>query len=497
VRNGEGLAILVHFGLNQNRLSGESSMLRDRYDPMDLFALVPTLSLAMEPVFAQLDRLLDDDVLFQRLKADLRRRAPFTTTRGRPSTPVEVILRMLVVKRLYHWSYEETEHFVADSLVLRQFCRIYLQSVPDDTTLLRWADLIDPGTLTALNERVGELARSLKVTRGRKLRVDSMVVETNIHHPTDSGLISDGVRVLSRMLRRAKAVAGQATGLGQAAFRSRMRSVRRLVRQLQRLARRKRDEATARLRLAYGRLITVARKTQAQAAKVCVALQGQTGASAQRLVRQFAQFLPRVERVITQSVRRVLQGEVVPAQDKLVSLFEPHTQIIVRRKTGKPVEFGCKVWLEEVEGGILSGYRILAEAGQDFPYLPDSLVAHEQRFGRPPQLLAADRGVYSAANEAKARQARVRRIVMPYAGKAPPTRVAQERTTWFRRGLRFRAGIEGRISVLNRRFGLDSCPDHGEAGLGRWVGWGIVTANLITIARTVARRSTRSLRRAA
>jgi transposase, IS5 family len=201
--------------------------------------------------------------------------------------------------------------------------------------------------------------------------------------------------------------------------------------------------------------------------------------------------------VIDQTVRRVCHGEMVPAPDKLASLFEPHTQIIVRRKTGKPVEFGRKVWLEEVEGGILSGYRILAEAGQDFPSVPDSLVAHEQRFGRPPQLLAADRGVYSAANEAQAQQSRVRRIVIPYAGKAPPARVAQERTTWFRRGLRLRAGIEGRISVLSRRFGLDRCRDHGEAGLGRWVGWGLVTANLLTIAQTVAGRLACSVSRAA
>src|SRR2546427_7312000 len=123
---------------------------------MDLFALIPTLSMAMEPVLAQLDRLLDDDVLFQRVKADLLRRHPHTVTRGRPSTPVEVILRMLVVKRLYGWSYEETEYFVSDSLVLRQFCRLALQPAPDDTTLLRWANLIGPQTVERINDRVVE-----------------------------------------------------------------------------------------------------------------------------------------------------------------------------------------------------------------------------------------------------------------------------------------------------------------------------------------------------
>jgi IS5 family transposase len=472
-------------------------MVRDRYAPMDLFAWVPALRMAMEPGLAELDRLLDDEVLFPRVKADLCRRAPHTTTRGRPSTPVEVILRMLVVKRLYHWSDEETEHFVADRLVLRQCCRIDLEAVPDDTTLLRWANLIGPATLAVLNDRVVELARALKVTRGRKLRVDSTVVETPMHDPTDSGLMGDGVRVLSRLLRRAKAVVGQASGLGPQAFRSRWRSVRRLGQQVHRLARRKGGESTAGLQSAYGRLIGVVQKTCVQAAKVKAVLQRQATSRAQRLVRPLEQCLPRVARVIEQTVRRIVQGEVVPARDTLVSLFEPHTQIIVRRKTGQPVAFGRKVWLEEVEGGILSGYRLLAEAGQDFPSLPASLIAHQRRFGRPPRLLAADRGVYSAATEAMAPQAQITHGVIPYAGKPPPARVAYERTAWFRRGLRFRAGLEGRISVRRRRFGLDRCRDHGEAGLERWVGWGVVTANLATIAHIWAGRSAQRAARAA
>ena len=152
-------------------------MLVDRYTPQHLFDMVPQLYAEFEPVLRELDHLLEDEVIFQRLKSDLARRAPHTRSRGRPGTPVEVILRLLVVKRLYGWSYEEVEHFVADSLVLRQFCRVYLEKVPDDTTLLRWAKLIEPATLVALNERVVALARQARVTRGRKLRLDSTVVQ--------------------------------------------------------------------------------------------------------------------------------------------------------------------------------------------------------------------------------------------------------------------------------------------------------------------------------
>ena len=204
-------------------------MLVDRYAPRHLFDMVPQLYAEFEPVLRELDHLLEDEVIFQRLKSDLARRAPHTQTRGRPGTPVEVILRLLVIKRLYGWSYEEVEHFVADSLVLRQFCRVYLEKVPDDTTLLRWAQLIEPATLAALNERVVALARQARMTRGRKLRLDSTVVETPIHHPSDGSLLADGVRVLSRCLRRAKSVLGESCGLGPAVFRTRNRSARGLL----------------------------------------------------------------------------------------------------------------------------------------------------------------------------------------------------------------------------------------------------------------------------
>src|SRR5918912_1494610 len=179
-------------------------MLRDRAAPVDLFALVPALELRFEPELAELDRLLDDDQLFQHVKADLSRRRPHTTETGRPSTPVEVILRLLVVQHLYAWSYAETEHFVGDSLVLRQFCRLGLQPMPHHTTLLRWANLLQPATLHGLLDRVTELARSVRVTHGRKLRIDTTVVCTAVHYPTDSTLLTDGVRVLSRLVRRAR-----------------------------------------------------------------------------------------------------------------------------------------------------------------------------------------------------------------------------------------------------------------------------------------------------
>jgi IS5 family transposase len=465
-------------------------MIVDRYDPINLFEMVPKLKLEFEPELAQLDELLDDDELFLLVKADLVKRYPNSARLGRHATPVEVILRMLVVKRLYGFSYEQTEHFVNDSIVLRQFCRLYLEGAPDDTTLIRWANQIGPETVASLNERAVELARSLKVTRGRKLRVDSMVVETNIHHPTDSALLSDGVRVLSRLLRRAKKalpteVAGQ---LGKELFRTRNRSVRRVSQQLHRIARRKGEKACKELKEAYQKLIAITQASCAQALRVVEALREGADGGAGRLVERLEHFVPLVEQGIAQATRRVLHDEQVPAAEKLLSLFEEHTQIITRQKMGKPREFGRKVLIDEVDGGIISRYELLEEISREHPHLPASLEAHQEHFGRAPYLLAADRGLYSTENERLAQQAGIKRLVLPKSGHLSHEREQHEKQRWFKRGFRFRAGIEGRISVLGRAFGLDRCLDHGEEGMGRWVGWGVLAHNLRQISRTQAAR---------
>lgn len=332
---------------------------------MDLFELLPELRLEMAPELKELDDLLDDDELFRRVKADLCQRYPNSATLGRRSTPVEVILRMLVVRRLYDFSYEDTERFVSDSITLRQFCRLYLEPAPDDTTLIRWAGVIGSDTLEKLNERVVELARSLKVTRGRKLRTDGTVVETDIHHPTDSGLLADGVRVLGRLARKTRAVVGETARLGAPAerFRDRSRSAKRLTNKIARQGRRLRSDAARDAhQKAYGKLLKIARTSVQQAEQLVEMLGNVAEESKQKATivsEDIEHFSELLARVIYQTERRVLEGESVPATEKLVSIFEPHTEIICRGKSGKPTEFGRKVWLSEVEGGIVSSYRIL------------------------------------------------------------------------------------------------------------------------------------------
>ena len=333
-------------------------MLTDRHAPQDLFTQIPGRRLQFEPLLAQLDRLLEDDALFQRVKADFARRFPHTPTRGRPSTPVEALLRLLVVKHLYQWSFQATEYWVSDSLSLRQFCRVYWEAVPDHTTLDKWARLLGPETLAALNARVLTLATEHQLTRGRKLRVDTTVIETNIHPPADSSLLTDGVRRLGRLLQRAASVLGAAAAPAQPWFRDRTRAMRQRSGQVRRLYRTRglsEAERKAALQRIYAGLLQVARRSRAQGERVLAALReratglaqtaGKAGKQAAQLAQQLAGWLPLLGQAIDQARRRVLLGERVPAGEKIVSLFEPHTQIISRGKAGDRVEFGSMVFV--------------------------------------------------------------------------------------------------------------------------------------------------------
>ncbi len=459
-------------------------MLRDRYEPLDLFALVPTLGMVMEPVLVRLDTLLDDDTLFQAVKADLARRRPRTRIDRRPSTPVEVVLRMLVVKHLYGWSYAQTERWVADSLVLRQFCRVYAGRVPDDTTLIRWATLIQPATLHALLDHIVGLARQLRVTWGRKLRIDGTVVETNIHHPTDSTLLNDGVRVLRRSLAKAERLLRGTSDLAADAFQDRTRSAKRQMKRIMEAARQRGERSEQAMQGAYRRLIEIAETVRDRAQQVGAALREQATDGARRVADTLDHDLPLVLQVIAQTTRRVFHSASVPASDKLVSLFEPHTAIIRKGKPGRPTQFGRVLWLDEVDGGIVSRYEVLAGNPPEPAQLPRSLDHHRAVFTHPPHLLAGYRGIHSPANERYATAQGVAQVVIPKPGAKSAKRIAHEQQRWFRRGHDWRSGIEGRISGLKRRHKLDRCRYRGEAGMERWVGWGLIAHDLRVIAAT-------------
>ena len=456
-------------------------MLVDCYAREDVFAQVPELAAEIDPVLRTLDGLLDDDQLYQQVRADFGKRHRYTLVHGRHSTPVEVLLRMLILKHLYQWSYKELEARVKDSLVLRWFCRVAFHAVPDGSTLWRWEQTLRPETVHALNDRVVQLAKQARVTTGRKLRLDATCVQTEIHHPTDSGLLVDSVRVLSRFVQRAKALVQDQVSNVQQTCRSRLRTARQVAQTLHRQLRRKGEDKEAQQKELYQKLIETTEHMVRQSQQVVAALQKQTGQVAQRLLKQAKEVLPLVEGVIAQTRRRVLEGKKMASEQKVLSLFEPHTRAIPRHKGGALVEFGRQVMLDEVDGGIVTRYQILShptEHGQAI----EAVAHHCALFEHPPNLVAGDRGVHSAETEERLKAAGVKRVAIPAAGKLSEERQALEHTRSWRRGYRWRAGIEGRIASLRRDYGWRKSCYHGLDGMERWLGLGIIASNLRRIA---------------
>src|SRR2546426_5226948 len=469
-------------GRIQGKMEEDPPMLIDKHPSEDVFARVPEVAAQTDPVLKQLDRLLDDDELYRQVRADMGKRYRFTLVHGRPSTPVEVLLRMLICKHLYQWSYKETEERVKDSLVLRWFCRVYFQRVPDETTLLRWLHTLRPETVHALNDRVVELAVQARVTKGRKLRLDGTCVQTTIHHPTDSGLLVDSVRVLSRVVQRAKALIVDDVKNVQQVCRSRLRTARRVAQTLHRQLRRKGEEKEAQQKALYQKLVETTEHMVRQSRQVVSALGQHSDQQAKRLLDQVEQVLPLVERVIKQTRTRVLEDKKVASGEKVLSLFEPHTRAIPRHKGGALVEFGRQVVLDEVEGGIVTRYEIL-EHPEEHGQAIEAVAHHCALFAHPPGLVTGDRGVHSAETEDKLKAAAVKRVAIPASGKLSQERQALEQTRSFKRGYRWRAGIEGRIASLRRDYGWRKCAYHGQDGMERWLGLGVIASNLRHIAR--------------
>jgi IS5 family transposase len=442
----------------------------------ELLGYFPELSVELKKV----DAYLEDEKLYRLIRDDLAKRYPKTKETGRNSTPVEVVLRMLVVKRLYSYSYAETERVVRDSLSLRQFCRVFLNDVPDEKTLIRWANVIQPKTLEKCNERIMQLAVERKVTRGRKLRTDGTVVESNIRAPSDNRLLADGVRVLARTVVRARELLQHKV---QEPFEDFTQTAKQRARQIGETLRKKTDTAKTVGRQQYQELLEMTQKTVASARYIQKQLHECQEQKAKRLHQILETFLPRTAKVIDQTTRRILQGEQVPASEKIVSLFEEHTNIICRGKESRPVEYGHKIWLNEVEGGLVSHYRILDGNPSDEEQWKPTLKAHLKTFHQPPQQASGDRGLYSEPNEQLAHDLGVKKVILPQRGHRSNARLKHEHKAWFVKGRHWHAGVEGRISVLKRAHDLGRCLAHGLNGFQCWVGWGVIAGNLAVLGR--------------
>jgi IS5 family transposase len=438
----------------------------------------------------KIDTLLEDDAVIEVVAHALEQRWPQSRRRGRLGTPAEVVIRMLILKHLFDWSYNDLEREVRANLVYRMFTRIDAGEVPDAKTILKIARALGPEVIAQLHRQVIEVAKRAGVTHGRRFRVDTTVVETNVHYPTDSTLLQDGVRVLTRTMQRASAALGDQPGQ----VRNRLRGVTRRVLIIGYEARspKTRNAMVKSYRTLMATTRAVLRDTATMVRRLGQRVRSarpQVQALLQRAQDQLQEMRPVVQRVVDQTRARLMGGDThVP--DKVLSLFERHTVTIRKGKIATPNEFGSLVTLQEAEHQIVTAYEIHAARPADVTLWTPALDRHQAIFGRAPDLAAGDRGFSSARNEQAAVDRGVRRVVLPRRGPKSPARRAHERQRWFRRGQRWRVGCEGRISVLKRRHGLRRCRYHGVDGMHRWVGFGVIADNLMNIATFTRARAT-------
>jgi transposase, IS5 family len=435
--------------------------------------------------------LADEDIIAAVYDA-LARRHPQSRSRGRRSAPAEMVLRLLILKHVRNWSYGVLEREVRANLVYRDFSRVGAAKTPDAKTMGRWGVAVGPDVVKQIHQRLVKLAQDKGVTEGRRMRVDTTVVETNIHYPTDSSLLGDGVRVLIRTMKKITAIAGEAG----ARLSDRSRTVKLRVLDIARAARSKAKENKERLTRAYGKLLNSTSRVVGQAKRFSNEIAaGVKRASSTRkqlalegLRQELDAMVPLIKKVMKQTRARIFRGDT-HAEGKILSLFEPSTEIIRKGKAGKPNEFGKMVKLQEAENQIVIDYEVYAQRPHDSELLIAAIDTHQALLGRAPRLVAADAAFYSAKNEAAAKAKGVKRVCIPNRSTKSPERKREQKKRWFRNGQKWRTGCEGRISVVKRRHGLDRCRYKGDDGMKRWVGLGVIADNIINIARAIEKRA--------
>lgn len=438
------------------------------------------------------DAILADDAVIAAVHHALAHRHPNSCRRGRPGFSAEVVLRLLVLKHLRNWSYQVLEREVRANLVYRDFTRVGSEKVPDAKTMGRWGTALEPAVIQQIHERIVQIAQDQRVVQGRKMRVDTTVVESNIHYPTDSTLLGDGVRVLIRTMKRVSELAG-AVGTK---LRDRSRSVVQRVREIARAARSKAPPSQEKMKLAYDKLLKATGRVVGQAkrfsqeitsgVKRCTDVVKQVALEGQRQI--LGEMVPRVQQVMRQTIARIFEGDS-RSEGKIVSVFEPSAEVIRKGKANKPTEFGKLIKLQEAENQIVIDYQVYEQRPSDTDLLIPAIDAHEAKLGRVPRLVAADAGFYSATNEAEAKAKGVKRVCIPSYTSKSAVRRHEQKKRWFRDGQRWRTGCEGRISVAKRRHGLNRCRYHGVDGMKRWVGLGVIADNLINLGQVISNRS--------
>ena len=451
--------------------------------------LAQQAALLKDDLLDPVDLLLDDPALVDLVRQCLAKRSPRSTRTGRRGLAPDRLLRCCVMKHLKGWSFRDLERELRSNLVYRRFTHFDADITPEFTVFSRSFALLSPAVTAEIHQRVVRLACEYGVAQGEKIRTDTTVVECNVHYPTDSSLLGDGLRVLSRSLER---IADECkTGALEVVDHG--RAVKHRLLEISRAAKSLTEANQTRMRHSYQKLLALTRGVVRQASEV-VQRWGKgrlkvvgTVLGVATQIGQLRHFLPLVENVIRQTKERVVKGNS-HVEDKVLSLFEPHTEVIRKGKAHKPNEFGRLVRIDEVENGIVSGYQVLAGNPDDSTSWMPALEQHQASFGRVPEMATGDRGFFSAKNEREAEALGVKKVALPARGRLSAKRAKQQKQRWFRRALRWRAGIEATMSTLKHPFSMARATYKGDRGFQRYVGWCVITKNLFSIARYQQRR---------
>jgi len=419
-------------------------------------------------------QLMDDmEYLADYVQADLLDGVANPDT-GRPGMTGDLVLRALIVKQMNGYSYEQLAFHLADSSTYRSFCRIgFADVVPSAKTLQRNIKKLRPETLEEINRRLMGLAVAEGVEDGAKMRGDCTVTASNIHHPVDSSLLDDCVRVLTRLLHRVK----ELVHIGFTDH------TRRVHRRAIAIANAKRQKHRIPF---YKEMIKLTEKTVRAAERAAAKLECQPPSDpmaalrAKSLVAELRHYLEPAVRVIDQTRRRVLEQETVPAVEKVVSIFEPHTDII--RKDNRDTYYGHKVYLSSGASGLVTDCVVLDGNPCDSTLVAAAITRHEEIFGQLPEQVAFDGGFASRSNLEAAKERGVTDVVFAKGRGLQVSEMAK--SSWIYRCLRnFRAGIEAGISWLKRTFGLDRCTWRSLASFKAYVWSSVIAANLLILAR--------------
>lgn len=395
---------------------------------------------------------------------------------GAEGMSAEQVVRAAIIKQCDGYTYEELAFHIADSKAYRNFCLLGFGETYAKSTLNSNIKAITAETWEAINRTLLGYANNENIEDGQKARIDCTVVESNIHTPTDSELLWDGIRVLSRILERAK------KELADLQF-SFVDHTRRSKKRRLAILNAKNDDQRKKH---YKDLISMTENTVGYAESAMQAMaryqaQGFNQALlSMALKEELEHYLPLVRQVLCQTIRRIIHGESVPACEKLVSIFEPHTDIIIKDR--RDIFYGHKICLTGGASNLILDCQILSGNPADATLTQDMLARQGEIFGRPPLQVALDGGFASKENLLAAKQMDIKDVCFSKGRGLVEEDMCQNLMVY--KALRkFRAGIEAGISWLKRSFGLGRCLWKGLTSFKSYIWSSIVSANLLTLAR--------------